>query len=120
MLVLPTLRGFLVADSLNSRIRLVSIDLRPVLTLQLAMRTVSAVGGAKATLRFTISEAASIRLAVSVRGHLQRLASGSANKGTATVTFKQKLRPGSYRLQLSAVSPDGRRATAVGTLRVRS
>ena len=62
--MLPTYLGFLVADSYNSRVRLVSVDLRRILVLRLASRSLRIKAGHQAVLAYTVSDPVSIRLDV--------------------------------------------------------
>jgi NHL repeat-containing protein len=116
--VLPNYLGFLLADAYNSRVRLVSVDLRRVLTLRLATRTLRIKAKRKATLAYTVSDPVTVRLDVLRAGRIVVHFTASAKAGRNAFRFGSGLRPGTYTLRLRASAAIDTPATATATLRV--
>src|SRR5262249_8741154 len=94
--VLPNYLGFLLADAANSRVRLVSVDLRRVLTLTLASRTLTTRTKHQATLDFTVSDPVQVRLDVRQSRRTIMTVTAQASVGRNTLRFGKALRPGIY------------------------
>ena len=116
--VLPDGSGFLVGDALNHRVRLVSVSLRPLL-LRVTTRRLKTKAGRAATLRYSVSEAATVRLEVVRSGALVASTRRRAKSGANRLEFGRLLGPGTYGLYLTASVSDGRRAEGRGLLVVR-
>jgi len=117
--VLPDLSGFLVGDAGNNRIRLVRMDLRLPLLLRVTTLSLKTRVGRAATLRYTLSEAAKLRLEIVKSGRLVSSAGARAKSGANRLDVGRRLGPGTYRLRLSASTADGRAALATASLTVR-
>jgi hypothetical protein len=116
--VLPSYLGFLFADSYNSRVRLVSVDLRRTLALRLATRSLRIKAKRRATLAYTVSDPVSVRLDVIRAGRTVVHFTASAKTGRNAFRFGSGLRPGMYTLRLRGSAPIDKPATATATLRV--
>ena len=116
--VLPDLSGFLVGDALNNRVRLVRVDLRPPLVLRILTKPVRTTAGRAATLRYTLSEPAAVRLEVVRRGSVVLRVGQAGKRGTNRMTFGRTLKRGLYGLRLRATVGD-RSAGATTSLAVR-
>lgn len=116
--VLPSYLGFLFADALNSRVRLVSVDLRRDLTLRVLTRSLRIRAKHQAVLAYTVSDAVTVRLDVSRGGRPVLHFVSPAKQGRNALRFGRGLRPGTYALTLRAWSAIDRPATATATLRV--
>jgi hypothetical protein len=116
--VLPSNRGVLVADALNHRVRLLTIDLRPALVLRMEDRSLTISGAVRPAVPFFLSRPARILLTVrrgtSVGGRADR----RFGPGRSTVRLAKRLRPGVYALRLEARAADGRVASVRGSLRI--
>lgn len=110
--------GFLVGDAGNNRVRLVRVNLRPLL-LRVTSPRLKTRAGRAATLRYTVSEAATVRLETVKSGVLVTSARRRAKSGANRLEFGRLLGPGTYRLYLSASTNDGRQAAAKASLSVR-
>lgn len=117
--VLTDLSGFLVGDSLNNRVRLVRIDLRPPLVLRILTKPVRTTAGRPAMLRYTLSEAAAVRLEVVRRGTVVLRVAQGGKQGMNRMTFGRALKRGLYALRLRGTVPGGRSAFATTSLAVR-
>jgi sugar lactone lactonase YvrE len=114
--VLPDRRGFLVADAANSRIRAVSVDLRPALRLRLASRSLRARAGTRAALVVELSAPAALRIDVLAgRRAVARLAA-KAGRGRHVFRLGGDLRPGRYSVTVAASAPLMRPAAATTSL----
>ena len=116
--VLPDRTGFLVGDAANNRIRLVRIDLRAPLVLRLASRSTTSRVGRPVALRYSITDRARVSLFVERDARIVSRASASVSQGTNRFVFGKALNVGRYAVRLVAQTPDGRRASASGTVRV--
>ncbi len=116
--VLPDLSGFLVGDSQNNRVRLVTLDLRPPFVLRLRPAHLRIKVGRSAILRYTVSLDSRMSLEVRRGTHLVLTARATVPPGEHSFSFGRKLRPGSFSLILTAVSNDGRVARVKGSLAV--
>jgi hypothetical protein len=116
--ILPDASGFLVADAVNNRVRLVRINLRPTLRLRMTTVRVRSKAGRSATIRYTLSDAATTRLRVVHRGTIVLRVQARGARGSNQLTFGRGLRPGFYGLELGAVTPDGRSARSKASLRI--
>jgi NHL repeat len=116
--VLPDGSGFLVGDAVNHRVRLVRMNLRPLL-LRVTTPRLKTRAGRAATLRYTVSEAATVRLEAVKSGVLVASARRRAKVGANRLEFGRLLGPGTYTLDLSASTNDGRRTVAKASLSVR-
>jgi hypothetical protein len=114
--VLPDLSGFLVGDSQNNRIRQVSLDLRPPLTLRLGPSRLVIRTGRTALLRYTVSLDAAVSLEVRRGGRLVVTARARVTAGDHALSFGRRLRPGMLAVILNATAADGRSARAKATL----
>jgi hypothetical protein len=117
--VLPDAAGFLVADSANDRVRRVAVDLRPRLILRMTPPRIRSSAGARARLRYVVSERSQAVLRVKRGARVVLRVSARATAGTNTLAFGRTLRAGTYALVLAATTPDGRVARATGALTVR-
>ncbi len=118
--ILPSYLGFLFADAYNSRVRLVSVDLRRTLTLRVAVRSLRIKAKHAATLAYTVSDPVSVRLDVIRAGRPVVHFTGSAKAGRNAFRFGSGLRPGTYTLRLRASAAIDKPATATATLRISS
>jgi hypothetical protein len=108
-----------VGDAANTRIRLVALDLRPPLAVRTIGPPLRTRAGRSAVLRFTLTVPATVRLQVRRGSRLVLAVRALRDAGADTLPFGRRLRPGRYRLVLTAADGDGRTATAAaGTLRV--
>ncbi len=117
--VLPDLSGFLVGDSANNRVRLVSLDLRPALVLRIIVKQLRTTAGRAATLRYLLSERATARLEVLRRGTVVLRGTQQGKAGANTLSFGRTLKAGAYGLRLRATAAGNRSATATASLTVR-
>jgi hypothetical protein len=108
----------LVADAANSRIRLVSVDLRLPLALELLTRSLRVKAKRPATLVYVASDAVNIRLDVRRSRRTVLAVVARAHSGWNTLRFGRTLRTGIYTIWLRASSPSHRPAAAIGSLRV--
>ena len=116
--VLPNLRGFLLADAANSRIRLVSVDLRRDPGLRLVTRSLRIRKGHQAALVFTVADPVTTRLEVRAgRRVVLRLASRAA-QGRHTTRFGRGLAAGSYTVTVRVWSGLDLATTVTAVLRV--
>ena len=118
--VLPNYLGFLLADAANSRVRLVSVDLRRTLTLTLPNRSLRVKVKHQASLTFVVTDAVVVRLDVRRSRRTILTAHVDARSGRNTIRFGSSLRPGSYTIWLRASSAIDKPAAAIGSLRVTS
>ena len=95
------------------------IDLRPALVLRVVVKQLRTIAGRPATLRYTLSERAAVRLDVVRRGSVVLRVSQQGKAGANTLTFGRVLKPGSYALRLRATASGARTATATAALAVR-
>jgi hypothetical protein len=116
--ILPNYLGFLFADAYNSRVRLVSVDLRRTLTLRLAARSLRIKAKRTATLSYTVSDPVSVRLDVIRAGRTVVHFTAAAKVGRNAFRFGSGLRPGTYTLRVRASAPIDQPATATATLRI--
>jgi hypothetical protein len=114
--VLPTLQGFLVADAENSRIRLVSVDLRPVLALRLRTKALRTQAGKAATLTFDLSAAGTVRVEVRSGKRLVTRTTVTAKAGRNVLRFGAGLRAGRYAVVVRASAVLAQPAQATGSL----
>jgi hypothetical protein len=114
--VLPNLRGFLVADAANSRIRDVSVDLRRALRLRLASRSLRIHAGAQAGLVFELSAPATLRIDVHVGKRIVARLTAHAGRGRNMLRFGRGLRPGRYTVDVRATAALARPAQATASL----
>ena len=116
LLVLPSYQGFLVADAQNSRIRLVTVDLRRVLALAVGKALLRTRRGHNVTVAFSVDDAVTVRLQARRSGRLVLSLTKKSPKGRSSFRFGRGLRPGRYRLTLTASSPTDRPVTKTLTL----
>lgn len=116
--VLPDYQGFLLADAANSRVRVVSVDLRRSLTLELLTRPLHVKAKRQATLVYVVSDEVNVRLDVRRSRRTVLALVARAHSGRNTLRFGRTLRAGIYTIWLRASSPIHRPAAAIGTLRV--
>jgi hypothetical protein len=116
--VLSDFQGFLVADAANSRIRLVSTDLRRALRLRLVKRALQARAGAQVPLAFDLSHPAAVRLEVRAGGRIVSRLATTARQGRNILRFGRSLRPGRYAVILRAASAIDRPAQATASLQI--
>ena len=114
--VLANLQGFLVADAANSRIRLVTIDLRPALRLRLASRSLRIRAGAQAVLVVDLSDRATLWIDVRAGTQTVTRLTAKAARGRHTLRFGRGLRPGRYVLDVRATAPLTKPAQATASL----
>ncbi len=114
--VLPNLQGFLVADAANSRIRVVTIDLRPALRLRLTSRSLRIRAGAQARLVFDLSDPATLRIDVRAGTRSVTRLTAKAAPGRHTLRFGRGLRPGRYVLDVRATASLTKPARATASL----
>jgi streptogramin lyase len=117
--VLPDLSGFLVGDSLNNRVRLVRMNLRSPLVLRILTKPLRTTAGRAATLRYTLSDPAAVRLEVVRRGTIVLRVGQAGKQGTNRLTFGRTVKPGTYGLRLRATASGGRSDTATTSLAVK-
>jgi hypothetical protein len=116
--LLPSHRGFVIGDALNHRIRLVTIDLRAPLSVQLRASRLSTTTGRNAIFAFTVSRSAVARLSIVRNGTIVARLRRSAPTGTLTWPIGAKLRPASYTLLLKVTTADGITVRSRATLAV--
>jgi hypothetical protein len=116
--LLPASQGFLVADSVNNRIRLDLLDLRPPLKVRLLGRPLKTHAGSSAVLRFALTTPATVRLEVRCGARLVLAIKARRPAGSNVLAFGRRLRAGSYRLLLSVSSGNGRSARTGSWLQV--
>lgn len=116
--VLPDLRGVLVADAENDRVRLVRVDLRLPLLARFRLREYRGLPRVPPTVGVTLSRPARIELTVVRRSKPVVRVARPAAKGTTRVVLPKPLPPGTYELRLLARSDDGRLARDRASLRV--
>ncbi len=116
--VLPNLQGFLLADAGNSRIRLVTMDLRPQIVIRLVAKSLRIRKGRSATLVYEASAPVDVRLEVRQGPRLVVRIPGRAKLGRNTLRFGRGLRAGRFTLVLRTWSPDVQPAAATGSLTV--
>jgi hypothetical protein len=112
--VLPDGTGFLVGDSANDRVRLVTLDLRPPFDLTLLERRLTVRAGRPAVLHLRLTLPASVQLDV---GRLHLVVERPA--GRSSLIFGRTLKRGRYRTKVTATAADARTDTATATLTVR-
>ncbi len=115
--VVPSLRGFLVGDALNDRVRLVSIDLRPALVLRLLPGGNRTPAARRPRLIFTLSRAAHVQWTLFRQGRVVASGARGAHAGRNEIMLR-RLPPALYQVRLTASAADGLTATARSTLRV--
>jgi hypothetical protein len=118
--ILPDLRGVLVADAENDRVRLVRVDLRLPLLARFRLRAYRSTPRARPAVGLTVSRPARIELTV-VRGArtLVRVERVQAS-GSTRLVLPRALPPGAYALRLVARTSDGRVARDRASLRVET
>jgi hypothetical protein len=114
--LLPKLQGFLVADAVNSRIRLVTLDLRPPLQLVLRTRTLRTRFGTPAGLTFDLSAAATVRVDTRSGTRLVTRKTVRAHAGRNILRLGGGLKPGRYSLVVRASAVLEQPAQAVASL----
>lgn len=114
--VLPNLLGFLVADAGNSRIRLVSVDLRPVLRVSLRTRTLRTRSGTAVGLVVDVSAAGAVRVDVRAGSRLVTRRTVRTVGGRNVIRLGGGLRPGRYVLLVRASAPLEQPAQATALL----
>ena len=114
--VLPDLKGFLVGDAQNNRVRLVTLDLRSPFVLRVVTRTLRTKAGRAVRLRYTLTQPASGPAARAPRRHDRggRPRDGADRRRLDLVG--RGLRRGRYKLRLTARAADGRSAKSTGTM----
>jgi hypothetical protein len=110
--VLPDYRGFLLADAANSRVRLVTADLRRTLLLRLRSRSLRTRHGHAASLVVTVDDPVTIRLRVASGSRTVATITTKAHAGANTIRFGASLRQGRYRV---ALDTSGLRDRPAGT-----
>ncbi len=125
--------GFLVADSGNDRVRMVSVVGPRALAVTLGSRRsgsralrvpyrwgpVTALDGGDTAIAFRATVPARARLELSaVRGRSEIGVAVRARKGRGSFPLPPTVEPGLYRARLTAASSDGQHARATGTVRV--
>lgn len=117
--LLPNQRGFVIGDALNHRIRLVTIDLRAPLSVQIITTKLMTRTRHSVAFAFTVSRAAVAELSILRRGAIAARSRRTATAGTSTFPIGANLRAASYQLLLKVTTSDGlvvrRRATLVVT-----
>lgn len=117
--LLPNRRGFVIGDALNHRIRLVTVDLRTPLAVQIATTKLKTRTRHSVAFTFSVSRAAVAELSIVRRGAVVARVRRAASPGTSTLTIGAGLRPASYELLLKVTTSDGivvrRRATLTVT-----
>jgi len=116
--VLPSNRGVLVADALNHRVRLLTIDFRPALVLRMERRSLTSSGAVRPAVPFFLSRPARISLTIRRGTSVVGRAGRAFGPGRSTVRLAKRLRPGVYALRLQATAADGRVASVPGSLRI--
>lgn len=114
--VLPDYQGYLVADALNSRIRLVATDLRRLLRLRLVARSLRTRSGTPFVLAFDLAYPAAVRIEVVSGRRVVVRAKTAAGAGRHVLRLGRGLRPGRYVVALTATGPQNRPAQARATL----
>jgi NHL repeat len=117
--VLPDYLGFLLADAANSRVRLVSVDLRRTLVLKLSRRLRAKVKH-DALLAFDVSDAVLVRLDVRRARRTVLTVWVSAGAGSNSTRVGRSLQPGIYTIWVHTSSPIDRPAAAITTLQITS
>ena len=103
--VLSDLRGYLIADAANSRIRVVSVDLRAPVGLRLATRSLRTRAGTAAALVIVLSHAATVRVAVHSGKRVVVQFTAKRSVGRHTLHFGQSLYAGRYTVAVRASAP---------------
>lgn len=116
--LLPSNRGFVVGDSLNHRIRIVTIDLRAPLSIQIRTTTLKTKRGRPVLLVFSVSRSSVARLEVVRQNVVVARVRRAVQAGTATLTIGGRLRPSTYGLRLTVTTADGVVARGRATLKV--
>jgi hypothetical protein len=111
--VLPDGTGFLVGDSANDRVRLVTLDLRTPFHLTLVERRLTIRAGHPAVLHLTLTLPAAVRVDV---GRLHIVVKRSA--GRSVLVFGRTLKPGRYAVKVTATAADARTDSSVASLKV--
>jgi len=114
--LLPSLQGFLVADAENSRIRLVTVDLRRLLQLVLRTRTLRTRFGTPVGLTFDVSDNATVRVDTRSGTRLVTRKTVRAHAGRNVLRLGGGLRPGRYSLVVRASATLEVPAEAVASL----
>jgi hypothetical protein len=114
--VLPDYRGFLLADAANSRVRLVTADLRRTLLLRLRSRSLRTRHGHAASLVVTVDDPVTIRLRVASGSRTVATITTKAHAGANTIRFGASLRQGRYRVALDTSGVRDRPAGTTLTL----
>lgn len=117
--VLPSNRGVLVADALNHRVRLLTIDLRPPLTLRLGATSIMARAATQPRVSYLLSRPARLALTVRRGSSVVTRVGRFSGSGRGTLRLTRRLGPGHYILRLEARAADGRIASARGSLVVQ-
>ena len=112
------LRGVLVGDAENDRVRLIRIDLRLPLLARFPRREYRAPAPMRPTVGVALSRAARIDVRALRSGRTVARVSRPATTGLTRVVFPRPLRAGTYELRLVARSGDGRVARDRSSLRV--
>ncbi|HEU0304014.1 MAG TPA: hypothetical protein VFR32_05480 [Gaiellaceae bacterium] len=107
--------GYLIGDSANNRVRLVSERLTGALVVKIPARVRSRTGVA-AVLPVVLSERASLRLDVTRAGKRVLRVRSTKPKGSSKLVFGRTLARGTYALRLFATASDGERVTRSSTL----
>jgi hypothetical protein len=118
--LLPNHRGFVVADSLNHRIRVVAIDLRAPLALEIPVTTLTTRAGHSADFAFSVTRPAAIQLSIARTGEIVGRIRRVARAGASTWPIGAHLRPATYQLLMKATTTDGIVARGRATLTVRA
>ncbi len=105
--LLPNHRGFVIGDAVNHRIRLVTIDLRAPLSVQLRAATLRVRSGHSAAFAFTVSRSAVAELTIVRRGVVVARLRRAVPTGTSTLSTRANLRPATYVLLLKVTTADG-------------
>ena len=116
LLVLPNYQGFLVADALNSRIRLVTVDLRRLVTLTAPKGPLRTGRRHAVTLAYTVNDAVTAHLVVRRAGRGVVAFAEAAKVGRNAFRFGRGLRAGRYQLTLTVSSALDQPAQAILTL----
>lgn len=114
----PDLRGVLVADAENDRVRLVRVDLRLPLLARFRLRVFSGTTRARPAIGLTLSRAASVELTVLRGAKTVARVRRPAPAGATRLVVPVRLAAGAYALRLVARSGDGVVARDRATLRI--
>jgi hypothetical protein len=114
--VLSDLRGYLIADAANSRIRVVSVDLRAAVGLRLTTRSLRTRAGTAAALVIVLSHAATVRVAVHSGKRVVVQFAARRAVGRHTLHFGQNLYAGWYTVAVRASAPLLRPAALTASL----